>query len=75
MPNIELENKVKEKLDSFKEKSGSKTFSDAINYALLQTEICEFLQENQKFLKENIIHLKKTQELLSKVKKLEMKSK
>lgn len=49
MPNIEVSNIVKEKLDRYKEVSGSKTYSDAINFCLLQIEL---LWQNQELLKE-----------------------
>jgi hypothetical protein len=49
MPNIELSEIVKEKLDSLKEASGSKTYSDTINYCMLQVEL---LKQNQELLKE-----------------------
>ncbi|MFX0025489.1 MAG: hypothetical protein ACFE8M_03680 [Candidatus Hermodarchaeota archaeon] len=49
MPNIELNDIVKEKLDRFKEVSGSKTYSDAINFCLLQIDL---LRQNQELLKE-----------------------
>lgn len=49
MPNIEVSNIVMEKLDRYKEVSGSKTYSDAINFCLLQIEL---LWQNQELLKE-----------------------
>lgn len=49
MPNIEINNIVKEKLDRYKEDTGSKTYSDAINFCLLQIEL---LRQNQELLKE-----------------------
>jgi hypothetical protein len=49
MPNIELSDIVKEKLDKLKEISGSKTYSDTINFCLLQVDL---LKENQELLKE-----------------------
>ena len=68
MPNIELSERVKEKLDIYKNDSGSKTYSDAINFCLLQIELLKqnqtFLVENQKFLKENQAFLIKNQKLL-----------
>lgn len=49
MPNIEVSEIVKEKLDRYKEASGSKTYSDAINFCLLEIEL---LIQNQELLKE-----------------------
>ena len=49
MPNIEVSDIVKEKLDRYKEVSGSKTYSDAINFCLLEIEL---LMQNQELLKE-----------------------
>ena len=49
MPNIELSDIVKQKLDNLKESSGSKTYSDTINYCMLQVEL---LKQNQELLKE-----------------------
>jgi len=40
-PTIELNDVVKNKLDEFKEKSGSKTYSDAINLCLIQIKLLE----------------------------------
>jgi len=40
-PTIELNDVVKNKLDEFKEKSGSKTYSDAINLSLIQIKLLE----------------------------------
>jgi len=40
-PTIELNDVVKNKLDEFKEKSGSKTYSDAINMCLIQIKLLE----------------------------------
>ncbi|MFW9949151.1 MAG: hypothetical protein ACFFKA_03370 [Candidatus Thorarchaeota archaeon] len=48
MPNIEVSEIVKGKLDRYKEVSGSKTYSDAINFCLLQIEL---LKQNQELLK------------------------
>jgi len=66
MPNIELSDIVKEKLDRFKEGSGSKTYSDAINFCLLQTEL---LRQNQELLKE----IKERQEILTDIKEVLIK--
>ena len=77
MPNIELSEKVKEKLDNYKNESGSKTYSDAINFCLLQTELLKqnqaFLIENQKFLKENQKFLIENQKLLLEIRKIKSK--
>ena len=35
MPSIDLSQKVKEKLEGFKDKEGCKTFSEAVNLLLL----------------------------------------
>ena len=48
-PTIELNDVVKNKLDEFKEKSGSKTDSDAINLCLIQINL---LEANQKLMLE-----------------------
>ncbi|MFX1303606.1 MAG: hypothetical protein ACFFBZ_12990 [Promethearchaeota archaeon] len=44
-PTIELNDVVKNKLDEFKEKSGSKTYSDAINLCLIQIKLLEANQQ------------------------------
>jgi len=46
-PTIELNDVVKNKLDEFKEKSGSKTYSDAINLCLIQIKL---LEANQRLM-------------------------
>jgi len=46
-PTIELNDVVKNKLDDFKEKSGSKTYSDAINLCLIQIKL---LEDNQRLM-------------------------
>jgi hypothetical protein len=61
MPNIELSDIVKQKLDSLKEISGSKTYSDTINYCILQVEL---LKQNQELLKE----IRHRQEMLTEIK-------
>lgn len=61
MPNIELSDIVKQKLDSLKEISGSKTYSDTINYCMLQVEL---LKQNQELLKE----IRHRQEMLTEIK-------
>ena len=61
MPNIELSDIVKQKLDTLKETSGSKTYSDTINYCMLQVEL---LRQNQELLKE----IRYRQEMLSEIK-------
>ncbi|MFX0038788.1 MAG: hypothetical protein ACFFCY_07770 [Promethearchaeota archaeon] len=48
-PTIEINEIVKTKLDEIKEKSGSATYSDAINICLLQLKL---LEDNQKILLE-----------------------
>lgn len=48
-PTIELNDVVKNRLDAFKEKSGSKTYSDAINFCLLQIN---HLEDNQRLMLE-----------------------
>jgi small GTP-binding protein len=45
MPTVEISEKVKENLDEFKQKSGSKTYSDAINLSLAQSNYIEILQK------------------------------
>ncbi|MFX0077111.1 MAG: hypothetical protein ACFE96_16825 [Candidatus Hermodarchaeota archaeon] len=61
MPNIELNDIVKQKLDTLKETSGSKTYSDTINFCLLQVEL---LKQNQELLKE----IRVRQEMLTEIK-------
>ncbi|MFX1531200.1 MAG: hypothetical protein ACFFBC_08815 [Promethearchaeota archaeon] len=61
MPNIELSNIVKKKLDKLKQISGSKTYSDTINFCLLQVEL---LKQNQELLKE----IKQRQDMLIEIK-------
>ena len=61
MPNIELSDIVKLKLDKLKETSGSKTYSDTINFCLLQVEL---LKQNQELLKE----IRHRQEMLTEIK-------
>ena len=77
MPNIELSDRVKEKLDVYKNDSGSKTYSDAINFCLIQIELLKqnqaFLIENQKFLKENQKFLIENQKLLLEIRKIKSK--
>ena len=46
-PTIELNDLVKNKLDEFKEKSGSETYSDAINICLIQLKL---LEDNRKLM-------------------------
>jgi hypothetical protein len=48
-PTIEINDIVKNKLDKIKEKSGSETYSDAINICLIQLKLFE---DNQKILSE-----------------------
>ena len=48
-PTIEINDIVKNKLDEIKEKSGSDTYSDAINICLIQLKL---LEDNQKILSE-----------------------
>jgi hypothetical protein len=48
-PTIELSDIVKNKLDDFKEKSGSESYSDAINICLIQLNL---LEENRNILTE-----------------------
>jgi hypothetical protein len=48
-PTIEINDIVKNKLDEIKEKSGSETYSDAINICLIQLKL---LEDNQKILSE-----------------------
>ncbi len=45
MPTVEISERVKEILDEFKQKSGSKTYSDAINLSLAQSRYIEILQK------------------------------
>ena len=61
MPNIELSDIVKQKLDNLKKTSGSKTYSDTINYCMLQVEL---LKQNQELLKE----IRLRQEMLTEIK-------
>jgi hypothetical protein len=61
MPNIELSDIVKQKLDKLKEISGSKTYSDAINFCLLQVDL---LKQNQELLKQ----IRQRQETLIEIK-------
>ncbi len=63
MPNIELSDIVKQKLDVLKETSGSKTYSDSINFCLLQVEL---LKKNQQLLNE----IKNKQEMLTDIKEI-----
>ena len=48
-PTIEINDVVKNKLDEFKEKSGSESYSDAINICLIQLKL---LEDNRKLLTE-----------------------
>jgi predicted CopG family antitoxin len=45
-PTIEINEIVKNKLDEFKEKSGSESYSDAINISLIQLKL---LEDNRKY--------------------------
>jgi hypothetical protein len=49
-PTIELNEAIKNKLDEFKEKSGSESYSDAINICLTQLKL---LEDNRKLLEDN----------------------
>jgi len=46
-PTIEINDIVKNKLDNFKEKSGSETYSDTINICLIQLKL---LEDNRKLM-------------------------
>lgn len=46
-PTIELNENVKKKLDEFKERCGSETYSDVVNICLIQIKL---LEDNQKIL-------------------------
>lgn len=46
-PTIEINEIVKNKLDKFKEKSGSQSYSDAINISLIQLKL---LEDNRKLM-------------------------
>jgi len=48
-PTIEINDVVKAKLDEFKEKTGSETYSDAINICLIQLKM---LEDNRKLMTE-----------------------
>ena len=48
-PTIEVNDVVKKKLDEIKEKSGSETYSDAINISLIQLKL---LEDNRKLMVE-----------------------
>ncbi len=48
-PTIEVNDVVKKKLDEIKEKSGSETYSDAINICLIQLKL---LEDNRKLMVE-----------------------
>ena len=48
-PTIEVNEVVKKKLDEIKEKSGSETYSDAINICLIQLKL---LEDNRKLMTE-----------------------
>ena len=48
-PTIEVNDVVKKKLDEIKEKSGSETYSDAINISLIQLKL---LEDNRKLMTE-----------------------
>ncbi|NVM35051.1 MAG: hypothetical protein HWN81_05615 [Candidatus Lokiarchaeota archaeon] len=48
-PTIEVNDVVKNKLDEFREKSGSETYSDAINVCLIQLKL---LEDNRKLMTE-----------------------
>ena len=48
-PTIEINDNVKKKLDEFKERCGSETYSDAVNICLIQLKL---LEDNQKILSE-----------------------
>lgn len=55
MPTVEISEVVKAKLDALKERSGSKTFSDAINLALTENEL---LHEQLNITKELLLEFK-----------------
>ncbi|MFW9969786.1 MAG: hypothetical protein ACFFDF_06265 [Candidatus Odinarchaeota archaeon] len=55
-PTIEINDVVKNKLDEIKEKSGSETYSDAINICIFQLKLIE---DNKKMLSEIRDSLKK----------------
>jgi hypothetical protein len=55
MPTVEISDVVKAKLDALKERSGSKTFSDAINLALTENEL---LHEQLNITKELLLEFK-----------------
>ncbi|MHA2036618.1 MAG: hypothetical protein ACW98X_09310 [Promethearchaeota archaeon] len=48
-PTIEINEIVKKKLDEFKDKSGSQSYSDAINISLIQLKL---LEDNRKLITE-----------------------
>ena len=56
-PNVSLDPQVKKKLDSFKERLGIKTYSDAVNFLILNNEklreLLAMIQENNALLKES----------------------
>ena len=56
MPTIDITNEVKKQLEEYKEHSGCKTYSDAVNYLLMQNELLTqmyaTIKENNELLKE-----------------------
>jgi len=48
MANIDLNKKVKEKIKSFKEENGCKTYSEAIHILLLKNKFLEKIMEVKK---------------------------
>ena len=55
MPTVEISDVVKSKLDALKDRSGSKTYSDAINLALTENHL---LHEQLNITKELLIEFK-----------------
>ena len=55
MPTVEISDVVKAKLDALKDRSGSKTYSDAINLALTENQL---LHEQLNITKELLVEFK-----------------
>ena len=57
-PNVNIDPKVKIKLDEFKNDFNIKTYSDAVNFLIINNqkleELLKTVQENNELLKENL---------------------
>jgi len=63
MTQIDLDDRIKEKLSKYKDEEGIKTYSDAVGMLLakngLTQELLRIVRENQQLLKENQEYIKR----------------